>query len=532
MIFTNLIINNYKKFQHIEVPLNKDVNIIVGNNESGKSTILEAITIVTTNKLYGKQIQYCLSSDLFNRQAVVNFLEAIKNETEIHLPEIEIELYAEDIELNADYKGKNNSKTQNVPGIKLSIKFNESYSEVYKELVKNKKLLDLPIEFYKVEWKSFKGEIITSFNKLCNVSMIDTSQHNYNSLIGTYINEDILNILSDEDQKNLGMAYRLNKAKFSENESIDEINKLLTEKSFLNNKKISLELSETGINSWKKELCLSIDGVPYSLSGKGTQNIVKINLALNKIKEKSNLILIEEPENHLSYSNMANLINDICKYKSNKQIFIVTHSNFIANKMGLRDLILINEQNVLRFDNLSEETVEYFMKLPGFDTLRLILSNKPILVEGPSDELVLQKAYHLTHKCLPIEDGVDVISVKGLSFLRFCEIAEAIKKEIRIVTDNDGDYQHNIVDKYKKYQDSKFVKVYSNSNDKQNTLEPSFVYANKLEILTSVLNYKATNQEELISIMLNNKTDWALRLFDSDNIDICFPEYINECIKK
>jgi predicted ATP-dependent endonuclease of OLD family len=32
-------------------------------------------------------------------------------------------------------------------------------------------------------------------------------------------------------------------------------------------------------------------------------------------------------------------------------------------------------------------------KLPGYDTLRLILCNKAILVEGPSDELIVQKAY-------------------------------------------------------------------------------------------------------------------------------------------
>ena len=56
------------------------------------------------------------------------------------------------------------------------------------------------------------------------------------------------------------------------------------------------------------------------MSGKGTQNIVKINLALNKLKEKSDIILIEEPENHLSYSNMNLLIDDISKYKDGKVV--------------------------------------------------------------------------------------------------------------------------------------------------------------------------------------------------------------------
>lgn len=53
----------------------------------------------------------------------------------------------------------------------------------------------------------------------------------------------------------------------------------------------------------------------------------------------------------------------------------------------------------------------------------MILCKKAILVEGDSDELVIQKAYMLQHNGrLPIHDQVDVISV-GTSFLRFLEIA-------------------------------------------------------------------------------------------------------------
>ena len=59
--------------------------------------------------------------------------------------------------------------------------------------------------------------------------------------------------------------------------------------------------------------------------------------------------------------------------------------------------------------DLSQDTRDYFMKLPGYDTLRLIMSKRTILVEGPSDELIVQKAYKAQHGRLPLEDGVDVI---------------------------------------------------------------------------------------------------------------------------
>ena len=65
--------------------------------------------------------------------------------------------------------------------------------------------------------------------------------------------------------------------------------------------------------------------------------------------------------------------------------------------------------------DLLPDTKDYFMKLPGYNTLRLILSSKTILVEGPSDELIVQKAYKKKYGKLPLEDGVDVISVGCLS---------------------------------------------------------------------------------------------------------------------
>lgn len=39
-------IEGYKKFKKIDVEFNDDYTVIVGDNESGKSTILEAIDLV------------------------------------------------------------------------------------------------------------------------------------------------------------------------------------------------------------------------------------------------------------------------------------------------------------------------------------------------------------------------------------------------------------------------------------------------------------------------------------------------------
>lgn len=66
-------------------------------------------------------------------------------------------------------------------------------------------------------------------------------------------------------------------------------------------------------------------------------------------------------------------------------------------------------------------------------TLRLVLAERVTLVEGPSDELVVQRAYLDAHGKLPIKDGVDVISVRGLQAKRFLDIAVQPEKPVVVV---------------------------------------------------------------------------------------------------
>ena len=124
------------------------------------------------------------------------------------------------------------------------------------------------------------------------------------------------------------------------------------------------------------------------------------------------MILLEEPENHLSHVNLNRLVKHISNEYNEKQILITTHSSFVANKLGLDKIIMLKNNKYVRFRDLKSETYDFFKKNAGYDTLRLILSKKTILCEGDSDELIIQKAYmQLNDGRLPIEDGIEVISV-------------------------------------------------------------------------------------------------------------------------
>ena len=187
--------------------------------------------------------------------------------------------------------------------------------------------------------------------------------------------------------------------------------------------------------------------------------------------------------------------------------------------------------------------MKYFERLAGFDTLRLILCRKAILVEGPSDELVVQKAYLKKYKSLPIEDEIDVISV-GMSFLKFLDIAEKIKRPVAVVTDNDGDVEA-LKDKYKDYLGDKkdYIKIcYDEIVDSgelkigkakaafnYNTLEPKLLKSNSLKILNEIFGTDHSEIDDMHKYMRGNKADCALKIFDTDK-EIQFPQYIIDAI--
>jgi predicted ATP-dependent endonuclease of OLD family len=286
-------------------------------------------------------------------------------------------------------------------------------------------------------------------------------------------------------------------------------------------------------STWDSSITAHLDDIPFDSVGKGEQCRVQMKLAI-KDADDSNVLLIEEPENHLSHSNMNRLLEEITQRGSNKQIILTTHSNFVLNKLGIDSLkLLSHSRDTMTLKDMSPDTRDYFMKLPGYDTLRLILAKKTILVEGPSDELIVQKAYKKKYGKLPLEDGVDVISVRALAFGRFLEIGQLLKLNIRVVTDNDGNVAA-LKNKYESFLcDNKVenISICFDEDEACKTLEPQLLKANSLKVMSAVLDRAFESDDALLSYMSKNKTEYALTIFNS-NQNLNFPQYINDAIEQ
>lgn len=541
MIISKLKIQNYKLFKEKIIDFNDEINILVGNNDSGKSTILEAVSIVTTGKINRIYIDKFISASFFNNDVRNEYIKALSLKEYIAPPEIIIEAYCKDDPILNNHKGSNNSLGEDCCGITFSYEFDhEQYASIYKEELINGDIKDIPIEYYKINFKSFNGDNNLQLRNLpFKVLMIDTSKKDYSNLVNGFIDNNISELLSEEDQVNLKSEYRRNQQNFKTLPAITNLNKKLHDNVKINNKTVSINIKDNNLNKWKDEMSVSVDDIPFENIGFGTQNSIKIELALSNNKEKVNTILIEEPENNLSYSNMNKLVSNIEENNNDKQLFISSHSSFIANKLGLGNILLVNNGNVSSLSNLNDETKSYFTKLPGFDTLRLILANKVILVEGPADDLIIQRAYKDIHNKLPINDGVDIISVNALAFKRYCDIALLVNKNIIIVTDNDGNIKENITNKYKNYINKDTIKICYENDESLVTLEPSILSSNSKteeqlnnfkKIISKNNSMINKSKEEILEFMKNNKTEWSMRVFDSE-LFIEYPQYIKDAIE-
>ena len=531
---SKLKIINYKLFQNVIIEMNDTMNIFVGENDSGKTTILEALSMVLTGKIGGSNIANRVNLDWFNTNVRKGFIEAIKAGNTPALPTIEIEAYfsapdKDEISTKV-YKGTNNSLHEDTEGVKVEILFDTQYSTVYKQLLSDGKIKDIPIEYYKVNFRSFAIPEYYAQTTAKKVACIDTTKRDYGPVLSRFVSGSINEYLTEEDMTELRHAYRANRHEFTDNQAVKRLNEKLQQSHSFDGKVITLNLRESGIDEWKGDMSISLDGIPLENSGLGTQNMFKSEIFLLQNSDVD-ILIIEEPENNLSYANMSVLISKLSESKE-KQLFISTHSSFVANKLGLQYLHLVANNGIIPFKMLSQDTYDYFLKLPGYNTLRILLANHAILVEGPADELIVQRAYIDNYGKQPIEAGIDVVTVDSLAFQRYCELSSLIKKPITIVTDNYGNVQ-KVKERYKKY--GELVTLCVESDNSLNTLEPSVLAVNldNFEEFKAIVYYgkdiESRDIESIKNFMLGNKTEWSMRVLTSKK-RIKYPTYILEAI--
>ena len=143
---TKIKLLNFKKFTSIEIPFKEDLNLLIGDNEAGKSTILSAIDLVISGSR--NKVETIGVENLFNREVIETFLNGSKKYED--LPKLYIELYLNDQD-NELLDGQYNSEGASSHGMLLELSPNDELVTEIKEILGQAEA-NFPFEYYLISF--------------------------------------------------------------------------------------------------------------------------------------------------------------------------------------------------------------------------------------------------------------------------------------------------------------------------------------------------------------------------------------------
>lgn len=207
-----------------------------------------------------------------------------------------------------------------------------------------------------------------------------------------------------------------------------------------------ITISQNKLTSILRKLSLAITDNQIGL-GSLNQLFIALELLLFDIEDSYNLALIEEVEAHLHPQAQLRLIEYLQEIMKNKklQFIITTHSITLASKIKLENLIYL--KNNLAYSLAPENTklragdYKYLERFLDATKANLFFAKGIIFVEGDAENLIMPVIAKIIN--LPLEKyGVSVVNVGSLAFLRYTNIFKrkdgtVIDIPLSIVTDLD-----------------------------------------------------------------------------------------------
>src|SRR5699024_9080630 len=118
-------IKNYKQFKDMELKVNPQKNIFIGENGAGKTSLIEAIGhVLRANQ---NSIENIGMQSLFNIDVIEDYLNSDKKYED--LPILKIELFINENYEKFGISGVHNSENIEQSGLTMSLLPNEDYSE-------------------------------------------------------------------------------------------------------------------------------------------------------------------------------------------------------------------------------------------------------------------------------------------------------------------------------------------------------------------------------------------------------------------
>ncbi len=469
MYLKKLWVKNFRCIKDATIDLNQGVNILIGENNSGKTAVLDALRICLS---YGKQ-----SRDIYVSPSDFHI---DKSDPETKIGDIEFHLYFE-------------VQKEEEAGI---------YNDLLSAVDEGKKELQLHFRYFMEERKGIRrvkyrvwggdkeGQSITpdvlDLIYFIHLDALRDAVQHLRPIRGNRLGELYAQIVTDgKKQEDLAK-----KVRSTLGEDPDWTN-LIKE----GREKVNEHLKETTIRG--KEQAVEIDFLPFEFrrivdnlrvqtpvysdtvledkesqkyfelyqNGLGYNNLIFIATVLGDLKRRKELygdayvsLLIEEPEAHLHPQLQNIFFNYLNRLdKIGFQIFVTSHSPTMTAKATLDSVVILQEQDgkitslSITKSDLGEPNKKYLGKFLDVTKSQLFFSNGVILVEGISEALLLPVFSRIMGDEYDIEkNGIEVVNINGVAFEHFAKLFNSDNPSNRlscrcaILTDDDRDVNEEI----------------------------------------------------------------------------------------
>lgn len=437
---------------NLTVSLHPGMNVLVGENDSGKTAIIDAVKLVlktqsyewlrvTDDDFYNESDRLrieLLFEDLTDDEAK-NFIEWLCYKKQGNQPAV--------IYLRVVFEARRNPKTKKITttdiraGEGSALYLLTSEAREYLKVTYLKPLRDAENELMPGKYSRLSNILLAHevFTKEETHENFIKHLQEFNSFVDNFFSGNDEMQISDTE----GAAIK---------EQLDEY----LQSFCFNDEKARFSMSETTLKSILGKLQLSLEKTQNP--GLGTLNRLYMAAELLNLQRKNwdgvKLGLIEELEAHLHPQAQLKVIEKLQRLKD-VQLILTTHSPNLASKINLENIILCANNTCYpmghAFTKLSDDNYCFLQTFLDVTKANLFFAKGLIFIEGWSEQVFLPSFAKLLKKLGMIKKditqaGVSIINIQSIGFFNYTHIFqrknnnESIPIPIAVITDSDVKY--------------------------------------------------------------------------------------------